>query len=60
MSIRLARKTMEYNGLTPRFTLYHGDLRDKLWVHLKGTRAYPIQRLICFAKIIVCYLHGNG
>jgi tRNA1(Val) A37 N6-methylase TrmN6 len=28
MSIRLARKTMEYNGLTSRFTLYHGDLRD--------------------------------
>lgn len=28
MSIRLARKTMAYNGLTPRFTLYHGDLRD--------------------------------
>ncbi len=29
MSIRLARKTMEYNGLTSRFTLYHGDLRDE-------------------------------
>ncbi|MFL6245250.1 MAG: tRNA1(Val) (adenine(37)-N6)-methyltransferase [Thermoanaerobaculia bacterium] len=29
MSIRLARKTMQYNGLTPRFTLYHGDLRDE-------------------------------
>ena len=29
MSIRLARKTMEYNGLTARFTLYHGDLRDE-------------------------------
>ncbi len=28
MSIRLARKTMAYNGLTQRFTLYHGDLRD--------------------------------
>lgn len=28
MSIRLARKTMAYNGLTSRFTLYHGDLRD--------------------------------
>jgi tRNA1Val (adenine37-N6)-methyltransferase len=29
MSIRLARKTMQYNGLTSRFTLYHGDLRDE-------------------------------
>jgi tRNA1(Val) A37 N6-methylase TrmN6 len=29
MSIRLARKTMEFNGLTSRFTLYHGDLRDE-------------------------------
>lgn len=29
MSIRLARKTMQYNGLTGRFTLYHGDLRDE-------------------------------
>jgi tRNA1(Val) A37 N6-methylase TrmN6 len=29
MSIRLARKTMEYNGLTSRFTLYHGDLRNE-------------------------------
>jgi tRNA1(Val) A37 N6-methylase TrmN6 len=28
-SIRLARKTMEFNGLTSRFTLYHGDLRDE-------------------------------
>ena len=28
MSIRLARKTMQYNGLTSRFTLYQGDLRD--------------------------------
>ncbi len=29
MSIRLARKTMQYNGLTLRFTLYQGDLRDE-------------------------------
>ena len=29
ISIRLARKTMEFNGLSPRFTLYHGDLRDE-------------------------------
>lgn len=29
MSIRLARKSMRYNGLESRFTLYHGDLRDE-------------------------------
>jgi tRNA1(Val) A37 N6-methylase TrmN6 len=29
VSIRLARKTVAYNGLTPRFTLYEGDLRDE-------------------------------
>ena len=29
VSIRLARKTMQYNGLESRFTLYHGDLRDE-------------------------------
>ena len=29
VSIRLARKTMRFNGLEPRFTLYHGDLRDE-------------------------------
>ncbi|HYK02598.1 MAG TPA: methyltransferase [Thermoanaerobaculia bacterium] len=29
VSIRLARKTMKYNGLESRFTLYHGDLRDE-------------------------------
>ena len=29
MSIHLARKTMQYNGLTSRFTLYQGDLRDE-------------------------------
>ena len=29
MSIRLARKTMQFNGLVSRFTLYHGDLRDE-------------------------------
>ncbi|PYQ27733.1 MAG: SAM-dependent methyltransferase [Acidobacteria bacterium] len=28
ISIRLARKTIRYNGLESRFTLYHGDLRD--------------------------------
>lgn len=28
ISIRLARKTMRFNGLESRFTLYHGDLRD--------------------------------
>ena len=27
-SIRLARKSMRFNGLESRFTLYHGDLRD--------------------------------
>lgn len=27
-SIRLARKTMRYNGIESRFTVYHGDLRD--------------------------------
>lgn len=28
ISLRLARKSVRYNGLEPRFTLYHGDLRD--------------------------------
>src|SRR5687768_14088927 len=28
ISIRLARKTVRYNGLESRFTLYRGDLRD--------------------------------
>src|SRR5688500_7370565 len=28
MSIRLARKSVRFNGLTDRFTLHHGDLRD--------------------------------
>lgn len=28
VSIRLARKSVRYNGLEERFTLYHGDLRD--------------------------------
>jgi len=28
ISIRLARKSVRYNGLESRFTLYHGDLRD--------------------------------
>lgn len=28
ISIRLARKTVRYNGLDARFTLHHGDLRD--------------------------------
>jgi tRNA1Val (adenine37-N6)-methyltransferase len=28
LSIRLARKSVRYNGLESRFTLYHGDLRD--------------------------------
>ncbi|HET8798741.1 MAG TPA: methyltransferase, partial [Thermoanaerobaculia bacterium] len=28
MSIRLARKSVRYNGLESRFTLHHGDLRD--------------------------------
>jgi len=28
ISIRLARKTMRFNGLESRFTLYQGDLRD--------------------------------
>jgi tRNA1Val (adenine37-N6)-methyltransferase len=28
MSIRLARKSVQYNGLSDRFTLYEGDLRD--------------------------------
>jgi tRNA1Val (adenine37-N6)-methyltransferase len=28
MSIRLARKTIRFNGLEERFTLYQGDLRD--------------------------------
>lgn len=28
VSIRLARKTMRYNGVESRFTLRHGDLRD--------------------------------
>ena len=30
LSIRLARKSMQYNGLAERFTLYQGDLRDPL------------------------------
>jgi tRNA1Val (adenine37-N6)-methyltransferase len=29
VSIRLARKSIRYNGLSERFTLYHGDLRDE-------------------------------
>ncbi len=29
ISLRLARKTMRYNGLDSRVTLYHGDLRDE-------------------------------
>lgn len=28
ISLRLARKSVRYNGLEPRFTLHHGDLRD--------------------------------
>lgn len=28
ISIRLARKSIRYNGLEERFTLHHGDLRD--------------------------------
>lgn len=28
ISIRLARKSVRYNGLEARFTLHHGDLRD--------------------------------
>ena len=28
ISLRLARKSMRYNGLDARVTLYHGDLRD--------------------------------
>jgi len=28
MSIQMARKSMRYNGLESRVTLYHGDLRD--------------------------------
>src|ERR1043166_4637588 len=28
MSARLARKSIQYNGLQSRFTLYEGDLRD--------------------------------
>lgn len=29
LSIRLARKSVRYNGLDARFTLHHGDLRDE-------------------------------
>jgi tRNA1(Val) A37 N6-methylase TrmN6 len=29
ISLRLARKSVRYNGLESRFTLYQGDLRDK-------------------------------
>ncbi|HEX6096306.1 MAG TPA: methyltransferase [Thermoanaerobaculia bacterium] len=29
ISLRLARKSMRYNGLDSRVTLYHGDLRDE-------------------------------
>jgi len=29
MSLRLARKSIKYNGLEGRFTTYHGDLRDE-------------------------------
>ncbi|MGZ5444646.1 MAG: tRNA1(Val) (adenine(37)-N6)-methyltransferase [Thermoanaerobaculia bacterium] len=29
ISLRLARKSMRYNGLAARVTLYHGDLRDE-------------------------------
>jgi tRNA1Val (adenine37-N6)-methyltransferase len=29
VSIRLARKSVKFNGLESRFTLYHGDLRDE-------------------------------
>ncbi|HEX6085584.1 MAG TPA: methyltransferase [Thermoanaerobaculia bacterium] len=30
ISLRLARKSVRYNGLESRFTLHHGDLRDAL------------------------------
>ena len=29
MSVRLARKSIRYNGLEARFTIYDGDLRDR-------------------------------
>jgi tRNA1Val (adenine37-N6)-methyltransferase len=29
ISLRLARKSVRYNGLESRFTLFHGDLRDE-------------------------------
>ena len=29
ISLRLAKKSVRYNGLESRFTLYHGDLRDE-------------------------------
>ena len=29
ISLRLAKKSIRYNGLESRFTLYHGDLRDE-------------------------------
>jgi tRNA1Val (adenine37-N6)-methyltransferase len=33
-SVRLARKSVRYNGLEPRFTIRHGDLRDSsIFIH---------------------------
>ena len=34
ISLRLARKSMRYNGLDSRVTLYHGDLRDVIALNL--------------------------
>lgn len=33
ISIRLARKSVRYNGLESRFTLHHGDLRSDALIH---------------------------
>jgi len=32
-SVRLARKSIRYNGLDDRFTILHGDLRDETLLH---------------------------
>lgn len=37
ISLRLARKSVRYNGLESRFTLHHGDLRDASILANEGT-----------------------
>ncbi|HEY8711738.1 MAG TPA: methyltransferase [Thermoanaerobaculia bacterium] len=39
-SVRLARKSIRYNGLEPRFTIRHGDLRDP--AHFSGEPPFDL------------------